>query len=99
MSWTQYAEAASHLVSQKLGMTTDDYKPDYTRSTVDHFAIHAGQEKGSGAGGGWRPDGGGGGRRAICGEGGGLYMAHSRDGLTCTRKLLVKVLQMLRRPQ
>ena len=70
MSWTQYAEAASHLVSQKLGMTSDDYKPDYTRSTVDHFAIHAGQEKGGGGRGG----GGGGGR----GGGGGLRGCEGR---------------------
>jgi len=42
MSWSQYAEAATSVLATKLGLAQDPYTPDYTKSLVDHFAIHAG---------------------------------------------------------
>ena len=42
MSWSQYAEAAGSLLATKLGLSDQSYRPDYTKSTVSHFAIHAG---------------------------------------------------------
>lgn len=48
MSWSQYAEAATSVLATKLGLAQEPYTPDYTKSLVDHFAIHAGEPGGGG---------------------------------------------------
>ncbi|KAI8472024.1 MAG: FAE1/Type III polyketide synthase-like protein-domain-containing protein [Monoraphidium minutum] len=43
MTWTQYGEAALNAAARAVyGPTTPAYAPDFTRSIVKHFAIHAG---------------------------------------------------------
>lgn len=43
MTWRQYGEAAYNTFEKVvLGRDVDSYVPDFTASTVKHFAIHAG---------------------------------------------------------
>jgi hypothetical protein len=45
MTWSQYAEAATSLLANKVGLSQESYVPNYTKSMIDHFAIHAGEHK------------------------------------------------------
>jgi hypothetical protein len=44
LTWGQYAEAATSLLANKVGLSQESYVPNYTKSMIDHFAIHAGEQ-------------------------------------------------------
>jgi hypothetical protein len=52
LTWGQYAEAAACLLANKVGLSQESYVPNYTKSMIDHFAIHAGEQNSTPPGGG-----------------------------------------------
>jgi hypothetical protein len=43
LTWTQYSQAALNALQRSwLGPSTPKYTPDFTKTIVSHFAIHAG---------------------------------------------------------